>query len=145
MATRSSVVGPKRLVGPAYCPHCFLLVEERAEGAWPLRAARCPHCRLTIGPGRGRATPASKPGARGAASAVFAHQARQSEERGAVSPEAVCEAIRSVAGRLGFRPERLPMIDYQQRASEDVGLPALGDVYAGFGSWKRARRAAGSG
>jgi hypothetical protein len=34
------------------------------------------------------------------------------------------------------------MVDYQQRASDNDSLPALGDVFAAYGSWKRARRAA---
>ncbi len=51
-------------------------------------------------------------------------------------------AIRAVAEQLGSRPERLLMVDYQQRASADNSLPGLGDVFAAFGSWKRARREA---
>ena len=42
----------------------------------------------------------------------------------------------------GQRPERLLMVDYQQLASDDETLPALSDVFAAYGSWKRARRAA---
>ena len=34
------------------------------------------------------------------------------------------------------------MVDYQQRASDDEELPSLSEVFAAFGSWKRARRAA---
>jgi hypothetical protein len=34
------------------------------------------------------------------------------------------------------------MVDYQQRASHDKTLPGLSDVFAAFGSWKRARREA---
>jgi hypothetical protein len=34
------------------------------------------------------------------------------------------------------------MVDYQQRASDDEDLPSLSDVFAAYGSWKRARRAA---
>jgi hypothetical protein len=34
------------------------------------------------------------------------------------------------------------MVDYQQRASDDDALPTLSDVFAAYGSWKRARRAA---
>ena len=51
-------------------------------------------------------------------------------------------AIREVAKELGARPERLLMVDYQQRASDDQSLPSLGEVFAAYGSWKRARRAA---
>jgi hypothetical protein len=32
------------------------------------------------------------------------------------------------------------MVDYQQRAAKDKSLPALSEVFAAFGSWKRARR-----
>src|SRR5436190_937634 len=45
----------------AYCPHCFLLVEEQVEGEWPATPTRCPHCRLMIGMGRARPTPAGNP------------------------------------------------------------------------------------
>ena len=31
------------------------------------------------------------------------------------------------------------MVDYQQRASDDDSLPPLSDVFAAYGSWKRAR------
>jgi hypothetical protein len=34
------------------------------------------------------------------------------------------------------------MVDYQQRASADPDLPDLSEVFAAFGSWKRARREA---
>ena len=34
------------------------------------------------------------------------------------------------------------MVDYQQIAADDGELPPLSDVFAAFGSWKRARRAA---
>ncbi len=34
------------------------------------------------------------------------------------------------------------MVDYQQRASVDNDLPELSDVFAAFGSWKRARKEA---
>src|SRR5256886_9958269 len=60
------------------------------------------------------------------------------------SSDLVCEAIRSVADALGARPERLLMVDYQQRASDDDELPPLSAVFAAYGSWKRARRAARS-
>jgi hypothetical protein len=56
----------------------------------------------------------------------------------------ICDAIRRVADHLGARPERLLMVDYQQRASEDESLPQLSEVFAAYGSWKRARRAAAS-
>jgi hypothetical protein len=129
--------------GEAYCPHCFLLIETAAVGAWPPTPTRCRHCRLMIGPGRARPTAEANPGARGTAAGVFAQQAKHAEE-GAVhaSPEEVQEAIRTVAARLGFQPERLLMVDYQQEAATDPSLPGLTDVFARFGSWKRARREA---
>jgi hypothetical protein len=47
-----------------------------------------------------------------------------------------------VAKTTGARPERLLMVDYQQETAEDTSLPGLADVFAVYGSWKRARRAA---
>ena len=49
------------------------------------------------------------------------------------------DAIRLVAGSVGERPERLLMVDYQQLAMVDPDIPPLRDVFAAFGSWKRAR------
>jgi hypothetical protein len=95
-----------------------------------------------IGEGRARPTPEADPGARGSAAGVFAHRAKRGGEPGAASQEAVGEAIRTVAEELGERPERLLMVDYQQRAGDDDDLPSLEDVFAAFGSWKRARREA---
>jgi hypothetical protein len=125
----------------AYCPHCFLLVESDARGAWPPQPARCPHCKLMIGPGRARPTSDAAPGARGTAAGVFAQAAREGRaEADDVSPDRIREAIRIVAERTGSRPERLLMVDYQQRAAKDTSLPSLREVFAAFGSWKRARR-----
>jgi hypothetical protein len=125
----------------AYCPHCFLLVATDVAGEWPLQPERCPHCKLMIGPGRARATSDAQPGARGTAAGVFAQQARESRADGDdVSPDRVREAIRKVAENTGSRPERLLMVDYQQRAAKDEDLPSLSEVFAAFGSWKRARR-----
>ncbi len=59
-----------------------------------------------------------------------------------MSAEDVGAAIRKVAAELGARPERLLMVDYQQQATADPSLPELSDVFAAFGSWKRARREA---
>jgi len=96
-----------------------------------------------IGPGRARSTPDAQPGARGTAAGVFAQQAKNADEGGEhASAEDVQEAIRNVAARLGFQPERLLMVDYQQEAATDETLPTLTDVFACFGSWKRARREA---
>jgi hypothetical protein len=125
----------------AYCPHCFLLVEQNVPEGWPETATRCPHCRLLIGPGRSRPTAEANPGARGSAAGVFAHQAKR-EDGDNVSQDEIRAAIRRVAEHLGARPERLLMVDYQQRASADDSLPTLSDVFSAFGSWKRARREA---
>jgi hypothetical protein len=96
-----------------------------------------------IGPGRARASPEANPGARGTAAGVFAHRAKHTAGNDVeASPQAVREAIRAVADELGSRPERLLMVDYQQRAATDETLPDLDDVFAAFGSWKQARRAA---
>ncbi|MBX5468724.1 MAG: hypothetical protein IRZ21_02360 [Thermoleophilaceae bacterium] len=141
MATEARTASSETI--DAYCPHCFLLVEHRVSAPWPATPTRCPHCRLLIGAGRARRTPAANPGARGSAAGVFAHQAKRGEETGA-SKEAVRQAIRAVAQAVGSRPERLLMVDYQQRATEDESLPRLSEVFAAFGSWKRARREAGS-
>lgn len=110
---------------------------------WPPDPQRCPHCRLLIGPGRSRETSDANPGARGTAAGVFAHRAKRDESSGPqASPDQVRKAIRKVAKAVGARPERLLMVDYQQRALEDSKLPPLADVFAAFGSWKRARREA---
>jgi hypothetical protein len=128
-------------VAEAYCPHCFLLVESDVAGAWPPRPARCPHCKLMIGPGRARSTPDAQPGARGTAAGVFAQAAREGRDDDTdVSPDRIRDAIRRVAEKTGSRPERLLMVDYQQRAAKDQELPSLSEVFAAFGSWKRARR-----
>jgi hypothetical protein len=77
---------------------------------------------------------------------VFAHRAKRSAADAHVSEDEICTAIRRVAGETGARPERLLMVDYQQQAAEDDSLPPLADVFAAYGSWKRARKAAaGSG
>src|SRR3954451_1523236 len=128
-------------VTEAYCPHCFLLVESDVAGPWPPRPARCPHCKLMIGPGRARSTPDAQPGARGTAAGVFAQAAREGRDDDAeVSPDRIRDAIRRVAEKTGSRPERLLMVDYQQRAAKDQELASLSEGLAAVGSWKRARR-----
>lgn len=129
----------------AYCPHCHLLIEREVHEAWPPSPLRCPHCRLLVGQGRSRPTPAAEPGARGSAAGVFAHEAKRHGSGDHVSADEICEAIRNVADELGARPERLLMVDYQQRASDDERLPPLSSVFAAYGSWKRARKAAATG
>jgi hypothetical protein len=127
----------------AHCPHCLLLVEADAPGEWPPQPVRCPHCRLLIGAGRARDAGDGAPGARGAAAGVFAREAQRGRaDADDVSPEAVVDGIRTVAEQLGSAPERLLMVDYQQQATDDESLPDLTEVFAAFGSWKRARREA---
>ena|SRR5215211_3100992 len=141
-ATRTQRKRKKKGTGDAYCPHCHLLIERKVGEEWPKEPLRCPHCRLLVGTGRARPTPSAEPGARGSAAGVFAHEAKRSGAEGSVSKREVCKAIRSVAKAGGTRPERLLMVDYQQRVSDDDGLPSLSEVFAAYGSWKRARRAA---
>lgn len=128
--------------GDAYCPHCHLLMEREVGEKWPREPRQCPHCRLLVGTGRARPSPSAEPGARGSAAGVFAHEAKRAGGNTEASKDDVREAIRRVAEEAGQRPERLLMVDYQQRASDDTSLPGLGDVFAAYGSWKRARRAA---
>jgi hypothetical protein len=125
-----------------YCPHCHLLIERRVGEAWPKEPLRCPHCRLLVGVGRGRPTPSAEPGARGSAAGVFAHEAKRAGGEGESTQAEVRKAIRDVAESIGQRPERLLMVDYQQLTADDEDQPALSDVFAAYGSWKRARRAA---
>jgi hypothetical protein len=126
----------------AYCPHCLLVVAEDVDGPWPPAPARCPHCRLMIGVGRSRDAGDGAPGARGAAAGVFAREAQRANGGEHASPDEVREGIRVVARELGSPPERLLMVDYQQRVAGDTDLPDLTDVFAAFGTWKRARREA---
>ena len=140
--TKSTRRAASKPAEDGYCPHCHLLVDRRVGAEWPKEPVRCPHCRLLVGTGRGRPTPSAEPGARGSAAGVFAHEAKRAGAEGDVSKDEVGKAIRQVAEDAGQRPERLLMVDYQQRASDDERLPALSDVFAAYGSWKRARRAA---
>lgn len=143
MAEATAHTGTAAGAQQAYCPHCFLLIETKVTGPWPPQPMRCRHCRLMIGPGRARPTSEANPGARGTAAGVFAQQAKNADDGGEhASAEDVQDAICDVAARLGFQPERLLMVDYQQEAATDDSLPTLTDVFACFGSWKRARREA---
>lgn len=126
----------------AYCPHCHLLIDRRVGADWPKEPLRCPHCRLLVGAGRARPEPSAEPGARGSAAGVFAHEAKRAGGEGEASDQEVCHAIRQVAEDAGQRPERLLMVDYQQRACDDDRLPPLSAIFSAYGSWKRARRAA---
>jgi hypothetical protein len=139
---RKSKAAKAKPAKDAFCPHCHLLIERKVGEDWPQEPLRCPHCRLLVGSGRARPTPSAEPGARGSAAGVFAHEAKRAGGDADASKEDVRKAIRQVAEDAGQRPERLLMVDYQQRASDDEELPALSDVFAAYGSWKRARRAA---
>jgi hypothetical protein len=145
-SSKSSSNGRKRkakqAAEDAFCPHCHLLIERKVGEEFPQEPLRCPHCRLLVGTGRARPTPSAEPGARGSAAGVFAHEAKRAGGDADASQSDVRKAIRQVAEDAGERPERLLMVDYQQRASDDDELPALSDVFAAYGSWKRARRAA---
>jgi hypothetical protein len=129
---------PQSVATEAYCPHCGLPVEANAGPA----PTRCPHCKLLIGPGRALSEPSGEPGTKGAAAGVLSRQARRDSTADVADEETVLEAICRVAEDLGTRPERLLMVDYQQRADSEEGLPPLRDVFAHFRSWKRARRVA---
>ena len=125
-----------------YCPHCQLLVEAGAGDPWPSEPIRCPHCHLLIGAGRGLAAPSSEPGTKGTAAGVFSRQAKRVDSEPGATPAEVLAGIRQAAKEVGERPERLLMVDYQQLAATDPALPDLSDVFAAYGSWKRARRLA---
>ncbi len=142
MPTQIASRRTKSTAEDAYCPHCHLLIEKSVGEEWPKEPLRCPHCKLLVGAGRARAEPSAEPGARGSAAGVFAHQAKRSGPDQMVPKETVCQAIRTVAETVGARPERLLMVDYQQLASDDEELPGLDQIFAAYGSWKRARRAA---
>jgi hypothetical protein len=126
----------------AFCPHCQLLVADDAGAGWPPQATRCPHCRLLIGAGRARPEPAGEPGARGTAAGMFAGAAKRADGHVGATADEVREAIREVAAEIDTPPERLLMVDYQQRAAVKPELPPLRAVFAVFGSWKKARREA---
>src|SRR5215217_8315293 len=143
--TKKKTAAGKKAARDAYCPHCHLLIERKVGAEWPREPLRCPHCRLLVGSGRARPTPSAEPGARGSAAGVFAHDAKRAGTERTASKAQICQAIRDVAEAVGARPERLLMVDYQQRSAADDSVPELSDVFAAYGSWKRARRAAANG
>ena len=125
-----------------YCPHCQLLVEAARGDRWPGEPMRCPHCHLLIGVGRGLTSPSSEPGTKGTAAGIFSREAKRVDSEPGASAEEVLAGIRQAAKEVGERPERLLMVDYQQLSAADPALPDLSDVFAAYGSWKRARRLA---
>lgn len=110
---------------------------------WPERPARCPHCHLLIGAGRGLAEASRDPGAKGTAAGVFSRRAKRAGGgANAATPAVVIESLRTVARARDERLDRLLMVDYQQMSAADPSLPPLSDVFEAFGSWKAARREA---
>ena len=105
---------------------------------WPRQPARCPHCHLLIGAGRGHSQPSREPGTKGTAAGVFSRQAKRDTAEPRATPDEVLEGIREAARQVGERPDRLLMVDYQQLSAADTALPPLHDVFAAYGSWKRA-------
>jgi hypothetical protein len=136
----------------AYCPHCALVLAEEAAFPFPHAAMRCRHCRLVVGPGRGRSEPLAAAGARGAAAGRYASEARRAAAdaaRGGAADatdderDGMARAVRAVADDLGRRTGQVTLIDYQERAELRGDLPPLADVIAAFGTWKAALAAAG--
>ena len=146
-----SIATKIELNGEAYCPHCYLLVQDGVSGPWPPGPSRCPHCRLMIGPGRARPSADGVPGARGAAAGVMAERARHIEGEPEHTDGEVMEAIRAVARQTGVAPERL-CLELTESAAVDAGtaplaeLKALGvslaldDFGTGFSSLDQVRR-----
>ena len=110
---------------------------------YPRGPERCPHCRLIVGPGRARLETGDDGDARsrGSAAGVLANAARR-EEGEPGDPQAVRAGLRAVAAQRSGPVDRLRMLDYQQAAERDPGLPTLATVLATFGTWKGARREA---
>jgi hypothetical protein len=111
---------------------------------FPSAPLRCEYCRLVIGEGRARDVPeASEFGARAHSSAagMLASSARRADGD-VLDHERVASALRLVAARQGCALDRLRMLDYETYAKADPDIPALADVLATFGGWKKARRAA---
>jgi hypothetical protein len=111
---------------------------------YPSHPMRCEYCRLVIGAGRARDVPeASEFGARAHSSAagMLASSARRADGD-VLDHSRVADALRRVASRQGCALDRLRMLDYETHAKSDETLPALADVLATFGGWKKARRAA---
>jgi hypothetical protein len=101
---------------------------------------RCPHCRLTVAPGRARLDVEQTPGSSGSAAGLLANAARR-QEGVVVTGEVVDEALRIAAAENGTPVRRLRMIDYQQVAASRSDMPALASILDARGSWKDARRA----
>ena len=84
----------------------------------------------------------------GTASAIMAARAAPARASRAAAaqpsePELLFHLARCL-DRVGKSDEARQVSERQQRASDDDKLPPLSDVFAAYGSWKRARRAAAS-
>jgi hypothetical protein len=104
---------------------------------------RCGECRLIVG--AGRAVPGERQAARAGVGSASGHVANRARGTGAdaVEPERIVAALRRVAADIGVRVDALRMIDYRHAAAARPGSPTLAEVMATFGSWRRAREAAG--
>lgn len=128
----------------AHCPHCLLRISDGSIWPYPRGPERCPHCRLIIGPGRARleTTDDGDSRSRGSAAGVLANAARR-EHGEPGDRDTVLAGLRTVAALRSGPVERLRMLDYQQAAERDPGLPSLATVLATFETWKGARHEAG--
>jgi hypothetical protein len=128
-------------MAPAYCPHCSQQFAETDGDPAPPRPLRCPHCRLVIGAGRGRATPDR--GQPGAAAGLIANEARRGERESTdVDRSRAAAAILYSASALGVPPDRLTLTAYRERLWSADSLPEVSEIVQAFGSWKLAQAAA---
>jgi hypothetical protein len=128
-------------MAPAYCPHCSQQFAETDGDPAPPRPLRCPHCKLVIGAGRGRARPDR--GQPGAAAGLIANEARRGERDATdVDRGRAAAAILHSASALGVAPDRLTLTVYRDGLSSADGLPEVSAIIQAFGSWKLAQAAA---
>ena len=121
-----------------YCPHCSRPFAEADSEPAPAEPARCPHCRLLVGAGRGRPSPDR--GQPGAAAGLIANQARRADGDGKdVDRARASAALVYVASRLGVSPDRLTLTVYREQLPNEKALPNVTDIVRAFGSWKRAQ------
>ena len=123
-----------------YCPHCSRPFAEADSEPAPAEPARCPHCRLLVGVGRGRSSPDR--GQPGAAAGLIANQARQANDQGKdgdVDRARASAALVYVASRLGVSPDRLTLTVYREQLPNEKSLPNVTDIVSAFGSWKHAQ------
>jgi len=127
-----------RTVPAAHCPHCLNVLADTLP--WPPAGARCPQCRLVVGPGRavGSESASKRQTATGAA-AGFASNAARRDDAAPVEEALVLDAVIVLAAQRGLPVNQLRMLDYDARTREDPGIPTLSEVLATCGTWKRAR------